>query len=838
MTRLKRDRDQLSFDLEPNNIIEVPIDEAIPRSMMLYSEHVILERALPRVEDGLKPVQRRILYTMYDLGIKPDTDYKKSARIVGDCLGKYHPHGDQSVYDAMVRLGQDFNMRNVLVDGQGNFGSIDGDSAAAMRYTEARLAPLSMELLRDIDKKSIIDWKRNFDDTLQEPDVLPGRFPNILVNGSDGIAIGLATKIPSHNLTEVLDGCIAMIERPNIKLEELIEIIKGPDFPTGGFLVSNEEMISAYETGKGRILLRGKMEIENTDGGRQNIIISEIPYPTTKATIVKRIYDLKGNKKHGFDDVVDVDDESDRKGMRIVVRLKKGSDATKMLNAIYKNTTMECYFHANMVAIASGRPKQMGLIQILKYYLEFQRKVILRRSQHDIGVARTREHILEGYQIVFPDIDEVIRIIRASSSRAEAKKGLREKYELSSAQADAVLAIPLGSINKLDVEKFMEELAALQKLIAKLAKIIGSVREQDKVIIEEMKEIRDRYRTKRLTTIINDVSEIDITAYDPTQKASRRCYISIGALGDIKQLSSRNYLTANREISDKGFESISREVVLVEPGSETLIFGSLGNCYKLDTQKVQERLWDEKGQSLEEIYGEVGKGEKVVSMISYMPEDNDKLDKEVFTYTKNGMVKRTSFENYIVNRETYQYMRLADGDEVIGVEIALPDATILYVSSDGQCVNSETNDIPLQGRIAGGVIVMNINEGERAVYAGQADVEYGFTNDGEAAFMPLGEIVLVADNGKGKRVIASEFYPMKRNRKGLRIMDVYNESAKVIFARKVLDSFDVVFVDEYNNVKSINTEDIRIEGKDTKGSFLVSGSKLKAVFAHYEDMTE
>lgn len=833
----QKDRQQLSFDLE-TNVIETPLDVALPRSMMLYSEHVILERALPRVEDGLKPVQRRVLYTMYDLGIKPDSDHKKSARIVGDCLGKYHPHGDQSVYAAMVRLGQDFVMRNVLVDGQGNFGSIDGDSAAAMRYTEARLAPISMELLRDLDKKSIVQWNRNFDDTLEEPDVLPGRFPNLLVNGSTGIAIGLATNIPSHNLTEILDGCIAMLERPAIKLDELLEIIKGPDFPTGGFLVSNQDMIDMYETGRGRILTRGKMEVENADGGRQNIIISEIPYAANKGGIINRIYKLKEQKKANFDSVVGVDDESDRKGMRIVVRLKKGTDALKMLDSLYKNTDLECYFHANMVAIAKGKPKQLGLIPMLKYYLEFQRKVILKRSQHDITIAKNREHILEGYQIVIPEIDEVIRIIRGSASKTEAKKNLKERFELSNAQADAVLAIPLGNINKMDVGKFIEELASLKKQIAKLSKIIGSVKEQDRVVAEEMVDIRDRFRTKRLTTIIGDVSEIDVATFDPNKKVSKRGYVSVGCDGDIKLLSSRNYLTATRDLVDKGKESISKEAILVEPESETLVFGNKGNCYKLDTQKLEEKLWDEHGQTLEEIYGETAKDEKIVNMINYSTENNDLNDVEVFCYTKKGIVKRTTLENYKVNRETYQYMKLNEDDEVIGVEIVQPEATILYVSSDGQCVNAETNEIPLQGRIAGGVIVMNLNEGEHAVYAGQASVEFGVTNEGTAAYVPLGEIVLVTDNGKGKRVIASEFYPMRRNRKGLRIIDVYKENTKVIFASKVLESFDIAFVDENNNVKSINTEDIRIEGKDTKGSVLVTKTPIKEVHAHYEDVKE
>lgn len=826
---------QLSFELF-SNVIETPIEQALPRSMMVYSEHVILDRALPRIEDGLKPVQRRILFTMHSLGMKPNTEYKKSARVVGDCLGKYHPHGDQSVYDAMVRMGQDFNMRNVLIDGQGNFGSIDGDSAAAMRYTEVRLAPLSMELLKDLDKRTIVDWNRNFDDTLEEPDVLPGRFPNLLVNGASGIAIGLATNIPSHNLTEVIDGCIAMLERPQIKLSELLEIIKGPDFPTGGFLVAGQDMYDMYDTGRGKVLLRGKLEIENTEGGKQNIVITEIPFSANKSGIINRIYSLKEVKKYSLENIIDVDDESDRNGMRVVVRLKKGSDAIRILDSLYKNTDLQKNFSANMVAIANGKPRQMGLIPILKYYLEYQRKLIYRRSQYDIGVAKTREHILEGFSIIMPAIDEVISIIRNSSSKNDAKKNLRDRFDLSNNQADAILAIQLGNINKMDVAKFEEELRELRKEISKLTKIISSVREQDRVVMEELIEIRDKYKTKRLTTIINDISDIDVTAFDPTKRTAKKCFAVIDSLGGLKIVSSRNYLSTNREIECNSYKAIAKQLVLIETNEEALIFSNKGYCYKFDSQKIREKQWDELGDQLSDYFETQSADEKAVGILTYKPEEEGELQREIFAFTQKGYVKRSTLQSYIVTRESFQYMKIAEDDYVIGVEYAKENSTIFFISTDGQCVNSETSDIPSQGRIAGGVIVMNLNDGESAVFASQAIVEKSYDLEGKEEYLPLGEIILINDKGYGKRVISADFSPMRRNRKGLRIMDIFNENTKVIFASKVLEPYDVVFVDFDNNIKHVNSEDIRIENKDTKGRPLVSGMKISLIAAHMDNV--
>ncbi len=822
---------KMEFD---GTVIERPIEQVLPDSMMIYSEHVILERALPRVEDGLKPVQRRILYTMYNLNMKPTGDYKKSARIVGDCMGKYHPHGDSSIYEAMVRMAQDFSMRMPLVDGHGNFGTVYGDGPAAMRYTEVKMEALATELLRDIDKNTV-KWNKNFDDTLDEPDVLPGRFPNLLVNGAQGIAIGLATNIPPHNLTEVIDGCIALIDRPNIKVEELTEIIKGPDFPSGGFLVGGEDVVNMYRTGKGKLVLRGRVEIENTDGDRQNIVITEVPWGVNPITgVVERIYKLRESKKELFGNVIDVDDESDRHGMRIVVKLKKGEDAVKMLDLLYKHTDLQCNFSANMVAIADGKPRQLGLVQMLKYYLEYQKSIIYKRSMYDLNVAKKRAEILEGFKLIMPAIDEVIAIIRSAPTRAQAKVDLRQRFSLSEAQAEAVLCLQLGNINKLDVNKFIEELNDLNKSIVRLNKIIGSTKEQYNVVKEELTEIRNKYKCKRLTTIINSLEEVDVKPFDPTKRTNKLCMVSVSADGGVKVLSSKAYIFADREATAGGINGLTTSIAKVQPDEIALVFGSLGNCYKIDVNKVMEKQWTERGDSLAELFAAYApKDEKAVAVISVNPDAVG--DEEVYIYTKQGMVKKSALRAYLVNKDAYQVMSLKDGDEIIGVERVTENATILFVTSDGQCVNSEVDDYPLQGRIAGGVIGVNLNTDASVVYAGQADVEWGVNADGKDAYMPLGEIVVMTDKGTGKRVIASEFSPMRRNRKGLRIIDIYGEPVKVAFACKVLEPYKIAVVDENNEIHTIDTEDIRIEKKDTKGKPIVRGLKIKRVVRHVEE---
>jgi DNA gyrase subunit A len=825
---------QTKFNLKDDfieNIIEKPLEQLMPDSMMPYSEYVILDRALPRVEDGLKPVQRRILYTLHSMNMKPEGPFVKSARVVGECMGKYHPHGDKSVYDAMVRMAQDFNMRLKLVHGHGNFGSIDGDPAAAMRYTEVKLEKLATELLKDIEQGTV-KWNKNFDDSLDEPDVLPGRFPNLLVNGASGIAIGLATNIPTHNLTEVIDGTVALIDQPSIKLVDLVKIVKGPDFPTGGFMLGGKSILDMYETGHGKVVLRARIDIENADNDRQNIVVTEIPYNVNKEALQKRIFDLKEAKKEILGNIQDVADESDKNGMRIVIKLKKGEDAAKIINYLTDKTDLQCNFNVNMVAIAGGKPKQMGLVEILRYYIEFQREVVLNRSKHRSSIAKKREHILEGYTVAIPNIDRVIAIIRAADSRAEARGGLRQEFNLSHEQAEAVLNLPLGSINKLDVAKYEKELKELKAEIEKLTKIISSQKEQLKVVRHELLEIRDRYKTKRLTAIIDDLSDLDIKAYDPTKRQQKSGIIALDAEGGVKLLSARAYSAAERDLTSGGEASLTTALIKTEADETALIFGDKGNCYKADAEILKEKRWTDAGSALEMIYDTATDGEKARAVVAFKTAEADK--KELYIYTKLGYVKRSPLKQYLVNKDVYQAIVLKDGDEVIGAEVKDEDANIIFVTSDGNCINTTTEDYALQGRIAGGVIGANLNDKQHVVYAGQTTYE-AVSENGKTEFYPLGELVVLTSNGFAKRVITSEFESMKRNRKGVRIIDLQGDNA-VVFANKVLEPYEIGATDNTGELNVIDTESIMLNRRDTRGRQVLFGKKVIKAAKHVPDL--
>ncbi len=475
-----------------HEIIQRPMEEVMHMSMIPYAEHVILERALPRVEDGLKPVQRRILFTLNELGVTPDKPHKKCARIVGDCLGKYHPHGDGSVYDAMVRMAQPYSMRAILVDGHGNFGSIDGDSAAAMRYTEARMAPLALEMLRDIDKDTV-PFSFNFDDSLKEPDMLPARFPNLLVNGASGIAVGLATNIPPHNLREAIDATLLVMDKPDASLKEIMQVMPAPDFPTGGRLLDNEEIVRAYETGRGKLTLRAKVHIEDGTSGRKLIVITEVPYQVSKAAMLEKVLKLSEEKKAQLGGIYDIRDESDRTGMRAVIELKRDADPAAVLAVLYRYSDLQVTFGVNMVAIAEGRPMQLGLRALLSYYIEHQKRVVTRRTKYELDQARAREHILAGLIVAVDHLDEVIAIIRRSRNPKEAKEQLMNRFSLSDIQAQAILDMRLQRLTGLEIEALRKEYAAILKTIDRLEGILKSDKKLLGVIRSEMLEIRNRY---------------------------------------------------------------------------------------------------------------------------------------------------------------------------------------------------------------------------------------------------------------------------------------------------------------------------------------------------------
>lgn len=560
------------------NILTKSMDDVMHESMLPYAEHVILERALPRVEDGLKPVQRRILYTMLGLGNTPDKPHRKSARIVGDCLGKYHPHGDSSVYDAMVRMAQDFNMRAPLVDGHGNFGSIDGDSAAAMRYTEARMTPLALELLRDIDKDTV-KFSLNFDDTEKEPDVLPGRFPNLLVNGANGIAVGLATAIPPHNFAETIDAVIAQMEKPDISLDELMQIIPCPDFPTGGYILASDEIRAAYETGRGKLTVRAKCHIEEQKNGKKLIVATEMPYQVNKARALEGILKITQEKKAMFAGVSDIRDESDRMGMRAVIEVKKDADAGKILQYLYKYSDLQVTFGVNMVAIAEGKPQQLGLKDMLRYYIAHQEDVVTRRTRFDLDAAMKREHILNGLSIAVMNIDEVIAIIRASKTPKIAREALMKRFELTEIQAQAILDLRLQRLTNLELLAIEKEHKNILKTIKELNAILASPQRLHQVIKGELGEIREKYAKPRMTEIINaepviEVNEAEIAAVDVS--------VAISADGKLRRVPRRQRDTLNTEAER------ARWLFDTSTDKRIKLFTNLGSLITLSVDDIAE----------------------------------------------------------------------------------------------------------------------------------------------------------------------------------------------------------------------------------------------------------
>ncbi len=773
-----------------------PLEEVLPKSMLPYAEFVIMDRALPRVEDGLKPVQRRILYTMYEMGLTPDKPHKKSARIVGDCMGKYHPHGDSSVYDAMVRMAQDFNMGMTLVNGHGNFGSVDGDSAAAMRYTEARLEPLALELLRDIEKDTV-PFSLNFDDSLKEPDMLPGRFPNLLVNGASGIAVGLATNIPPHNLGEVIDGVVAYIDNPYIKLDEMMKYITGPDFPTGGFVIAGE-LHQAYKTGKGKIAIRAKLRVEETDTGKKIIIISELPYQVNKAALLRKIAELREEKKEEFGCITKVVDESDRSGMRAVIEVKGETDIKALMPLLYKYTDLEVTFGINMVAIAGGKPLQMGLLEIIRYYAEYQRQVILRRTKFDLEQAKERCHILEGLIIAVRNIDEVVAIIKKAESVADAREKLRARFDLSERQAQAILDLRLARLTKLEVFKLEEELKALKELIKKLTAIVGSKKLQFQVVKEEILEIKKKYRRPRRSQLVYDVEDAEAERGD-IREPGVPSLLLITAERKLKCVSEKNFAAANKVITDRSKKSaVIVQDIHVVSDEPCLVFTDRGNCYKIVPQDCACRF-SEGGYEIADLSRHAERGEKPVYVTrAELPEGH------LLFLTAKGMIKKTAWSEYNVAKPAFQAIRLNEGDKVITVQSDVEDegVTIFFVTRGGMCLNARKDDIPVQGRVAGGVKGMNLKEGDEVIFASQTDGE--------------GEVVVAVSGGRFKRVIAAQVDPLPRYRKGVMIVSLKG-SDQVIFADCVTVPYYLAVVTQSGEMTELLTEDISIDATSTRG---------------------
>ena len=781
--------------IEPTGQLYVePLEKVLHSSMLPYAEFVILDRALPRVEDGLKPVQRRILYTMNEMGLTPDKPHKKSARIVGDCMGKFHPHGDSSVYDAMVRMAQDFNMGRTLVDGHGNFGSVDGDPAAAMRYTEARMQPLALELLRDIDKETV-SFSLNFDDSLKEPDVLPGRFPNLLVNGASGIAVGLATNIPTHNLEEVINGVVAYIDNPAISLEEMMEYIPSPDFPTGGTIIANE-LIQAYKMGRGKITLRAKIHAEKTDNGKTNLVITELPYQVNKAQLLRKVVELCEEKEDELAGVDHVADESDRTGMRAVIRVKKDADISSILKCLYKYTDLEVTFGINMVVIADGKPQQLGLMEIIRHYVKYQQQVIKRRTLFDLKQAEQRCHILEGLIIAVQNIDEVIAIIKKSESTSDARQKLMARFEISEMQAQAILDLRLARLTKLEIYKLEQELKELKKLIKKLTAISKSGDLQLQVVKEEITEIKNAYPTPRKSKLVFTREEADgLVSAAPEKKEGVRCKLVYTADDKFKVLTGKQVEALEKPLDGK-FKPQLVAIKTLDTVTDKRIFAftNYGNCHKIDISEpdLTCKLSDS-GVTLKELSKDAETGEKVVALFEigeHMPYGS------LLFFTKKGMIKKTDWAEYEQRKDSFQAVKLNEEDEVIGVEEDTGEEdTIMIVTKEGICLNAMKDDIPTQGRISAGVRGIMLRDNDYVVFMKQINGE--------------GEIVIATDEGKFKRVISALIEPSKRYRKGNIIVSL-KEGASVLSASYVTEPYMLAVVSKTKEVSELSTEDVSI----------------------------
>ncbi len=735
---------------DPSRILQTSVEDVMHNSMIPYAEHVILERALPRVEDGLKPVQRRILYTMMELGTTPDKPHRKCARIVGDCLGKYHPHGDSSVYDAMVRMAQDFSMRATMVDGHGNFGSIDGDSAAAMRYTEARMTPLAMLMLRDIEKDTV-PFRLNFDDTLKEPDMLPARFPNLLVNGATGIAVGLATNIPPHNLGESIRAVIAQIDNPQITLDELMAILPGPDFPTGGVLVHNEEIRKGYETGRSKLSVRARVDVEDGAAGRKLIVVSEVPYTVNKAAMLEKILKLSEEKKAQLGCIYDIRDESDRNGMRAVIELKKDTDVQKVLNYLYKYSDLQVTFGVNMVAIAEGKPVQMGLKTMIGHFIRHQKDVVTRRTQYELKHAKARAHILQGLMIAVDNLDEVIALIRASKNPKEAKEKLMARFELTDVQAQAILDMRLQRLTNLEIVALRKEYEDILKLIDRLEGILGSEKKLLNVIKKELQEIADEYADERRTTI-EAAEEVSADAFKEVA-APEEVIVAYTRAGFLKRIRPEVYRKNPLPTREEN-EPDSAEFLFMSRTDETLlIFTDHGNCYPLPVGGLNECKPRDRGQLLTGVLVGLEDGEKALWIACLRMADIGHMPDFLFV-TRQGMVKRTAAADYDVRSKKFVAVNIKKEDALLAVLPAASRDDVLMLSRSGMCIRFALDTVPTQGRVSAGVKCMQLDDGDEVIWVGQiGDTE---------------QMVLFSERGYAKRLLAVDFERQNRNGKGVK----------------------------------------------------------------------
>lgn len=801
------------------NVIDVKVEKEMKKSYLEYAMSVIVARALPDVRDGLKPVHRRILYSMEELGVTNDKPYRKSARVVGDVLGKYHPHSDIAVYDAMVRLAQDFNTRYLLVDGHGNFGSVDGDGAAAMRYTEVRMTKLTHEMIRDIEKETV-DFSPNFDESLKEPDVLPSRFPNLLVNGSSGIAVGMATNLPPHNLTEVIDGLDYMIDNPDCTLEDLMQFIKGPDFPTGATIMGKGGIKDAYSTGRGLITLRAKAEIETTSRGRNRIIVKEIPYQVNKSKLIQKIAELVRNKE--IDGITDIRDESDRQGMRIVIELRKDANPKVTLNLLYKRTQMQTTFGVINLALVDGEPKTLTLKELMYYYLEHQKEIVTRRTIFDLKKAEARAHIVEGLLKALDYIDEIIKLIRASKDDAEARSGLMSKFEFTEIQANAILSMQLRRLTGLEKDKLTAEYEDLIKRINRFNEILSSERILLGIIKDELNEIKEKYGDERRTDIVLNEGEIDVL----NLIADESVVITITDRGYIKRVNENTYKAQKR--GGKGVKGLTTNVEDVVDDLYTLtthdevyFFTNLGKVYSLRAYEIPESGRTAKGTAIVNLL-QISGGEKITQIIPIKKNE----EREFMTFvTKNGIIKKTELAQYENIRQSGLIaINLDEDDDLISVYLTNEEDEIISTTRKGKAIRINGKDVRPTGRSTRGVKLITLEDGDSVVSSQVV---------GKGA-----KLLTITEKGYGKMTSEEEYTTQSRGGKGILTHRINEKTGALVTALVVYDEKDLLLISSSGVIIRISAKEIAKSSRATIGVKLMDIGEEKIVSAIQTDETE
>ncbi len=800
--------------LEQDRIIKINLEEEMKTSYIDYSMSVIVARALPDVRDGFKPVQRRILYGMMELGNTSDKPYKKSARIVGEVLGKYHPHGDSSVYGALVRMAQDWCMRYPLVDGQGNYGSVDGDSAAAMRYTEARLKKVGEEMMQDLYKETV-DFQNNFDDTLQEPTVMPTRIPNLLVNGASGIAVGMATNIPTHNLGEVIDACVAYIDNNDITLDELMQYVKAPDFPTGAYIYGIKGVREAYETGRGRVVMRAKAEIESGPT-HDKIVVTEIPYNVNKAELIKNIADLVNEKK--IDGISNANDESDREGMRIVVDLKRDANASVVLNKLYKMTALQSSFSVNTIALVHGRPKSLSLKECIRYFVEHRHEVVIRRTQFDLRKARERAHILEGLIIASDNIDEVVHIIRAAKTPAEAIENLMNRFSLSDVQAKAIVDMRLGQLTGLMQDKLHAEYEEIEKQIAYLEKVLADDELCKQVIKDELIEVKEKYGDERRSQIVYSSEEFNPEDF----YANDEMVITISHLGYIKRTPLSEFRQQKKGgVGAKGTETRDTDFVeYIYPATmhnTMLFFTQKGRCYWLKVYEIPEGTKNAKGRAIQNLLN-IESGDAVNAFIRVETlTDAEFINSHYLVFcTKNGVVKKTILEQYSRPRQNgVNAITIREDDKVIAVRLTNGDNEIILANRNGRAIRFHESKVREMGRTATGVKGMTLDEN-----CGDEVIGMVCIKDKEAE-----TVMVVSEQGYGKRTDVEDYRVTNRGGKGVKTLNITDKTGKLVSIKSVTDDNDLMIINKSGITIRLKISDVRVMGRATQGVRLINLEK-------------